>query len=338
MPPFPFTPEELTPEETARIKSAMPHWPLNDYVRYPASDLLITRPYVELADKIYNMEVREDDIWLVTWPKVGSTWTQETVWQIVNNVDKVGGQMPQLVRVPWVEFGAILPKESLGKLPPPPEGTPKEILEAMGAFFGEPIEYTVNKEGRRVIKTHLPLEFLPPSLLEKGKVVYVARNIKDAVVSYFHHNVNLAHHDYQGTFEEFAQFCKEGLVCYGSYWPHVKGAWNHKDHPNVHFLWYEDMKKDQKQTIENLCTFLGCQLSEEKVTELVDHLKFDNMKKNMSLNLENLLKEGTEGFIRKGKVGDWKNHFDEKLKKEWNDWIKENLKGTTIPKEYFNID
>ena len=67
----------------------------------------------------------------------------------------------------------------------------------MGSFFGEPIEYIVNKKGRRVIKTHLPLEFLPPSLLEKGKVVYVARNIKDAVVSYFHHNVNLAHHDYQ---------------------------------------------------------------------------------------------------------------------------------------------
>ena len=75
-----------------------------------------------------------------------------------------------------------------------------------------------------------------------------------------------------------------------------------------------------------------------QVTELVEHLKFDNMKKNMSLNLENLLKEGTEGFIRKGKVGDWENHFDEKLKKEWNDWIKGNLKGTTIPKEYFNID
>ena len=74
--------------------------------------------------------MREDDIWLVTWPKVGSTWTQETVWQIVNNVDKVGGQMPQLVRVPWVEFGAILPKESLGKLPPPPEGTPKEVRHA----------------------------------------------------------------------------------------------------------------------------------------------------------------------------------------------------------------
>ncbi len=67
----------------------------------------------------------------------------------------------------------------------------------MGKALSEPIEDTVNKKGKRIIKTHLPLEFLPPSLLDKGKVIYVARNIKDAVVSYFHHNVNLAHHDYQ---------------------------------------------------------------------------------------------------------------------------------------------
>ena len=30
----------------------------------------------ELPKKIYNMKVREDDIWIVTYPKCGTTWAQ----------------------------------------------------------------------------------------------------------------------------------------------------------------------------------------------------------------------------------------------------------------------
>merc|ERR1712038_1396905 len=38
-------------------------------------------------NKIYNMEVRQDDIWVVTPPKCGTTWMQELVWLIANNLD-----------------------------------------------------------------------------------------------------------------------------------------------------------------------------------------------------------------------------------------------------------
>ena len=46
-----------------------------------------------------------------------------------------------------------------------------------------------NVTSPRVIKTHLPFEFLPPKLLDTCKVIFVGRNPKDVCVSFYHmHN------------------------------------------------------------------------------------------------------------------------------------------------------
>ena len=216
-----------------------------------------------------------------------------------------------------------------------------DFLSSVGVNFKDPLLYeafgnTVNylgkMEGRRVIKTHLPFEFLPPQLLDTCKVVYVSRNPKDCAVSFYHHNLNVRSHGYVGSFEEFLQYFEEGFHVFGSYWHHLMSGWSHRQHPNLKFLWFEDMKKDQRAAIDDLCEFLDHPLTEDQKGRLCNHVKFENMKNNPNTNSSVANKDipAEKQFIRKGQVGDWRNHFDKEKNQKWDKWIETNIKGTGL--------
>lgn len=49
---------------------------------------VMIQKYMDLfAERVKNMEVYEDDVWVVTFPKCGTTWTQEMVWLVNNNLN-----------------------------------------------------------------------------------------------------------------------------------------------------------------------------------------------------------------------------------------------------------
>ncbi|XP_059611802.1 luciferin sulfotransferase-like, partial [Phlebotomus argentipes] len=43
--------------------------------------------YEKIAEKIQHFTVREDDVWVISFAKCGSTWSEEMVWQICNDLD-----------------------------------------------------------------------------------------------------------------------------------------------------------------------------------------------------------------------------------------------------------
>ena len=182
------------------------------------------------------------------------------------------------------------------------------------------------RDKRRIFITHFPFNLLPPDLLDKAKVVFVGRNPKDAVVSWFHYMKNTRHYfGYDGDLEQLADLYMKGQTSYGDYWHTLNQAWSLRYHPNLKFMWFEDMKKDLVPVIKDLCYFLTCPLSSEKIETLNTWMQIDNVRRRYVASAENdLEREFRAKFIRKGKVGDWRNHFSEDLNKRFDEWIEKN--------------
>ncbi len=79
--PFPFKIEHISEEqkEERRKFYVGPQTLMVDMVRTVPRGILMPKRYEKMAEDIYNIEVRPDDVFMITYPKAGSTWTQVTI-------------------------------------------------------------------------------------------------------------------------------------------------------------------------------------------------------------------------------------------------------------------
>ena len=173
----------------------------------------------------------------------------------------------------------------------------------------------------------------------------MARNPKDMCVSYFNHLKIFEERDPDMPLDEFAKLFIAGEVNELPYFPHVLEAWQQRNHPNMLFLFFEDMKSDLRGTIQNVAAFLGKSLTKEQLDGLETNLHFSSMKKNPWVNksmayayspltAEELdakaAKEPPPQFMRKGETGDWKNHMSKETSDNMDAWIEKSLSGTDL--------
>ena len=124
---------------------------------------------------------------------------------------------------------------------------------------------------------------------------------------------------------------QEGFRAFGSYWHHLLGAWRLRSHPNIKFLWFEDMKTDMRSTVDELSGFLDHSLDNDQISRLCEHVKFENMKENPHAKpIAGLQRRPEESFQRKGEIGDWRNYFDKERSESLNQWILEHISGTGL--------
>lgn len=80
----------------------------NGFVEVHPGNVIMPKKFCEIGDAIINLPVHSDDIWLVSYPRTGSTWASEILWLLCNNLDFAGTQKLQVLRSPLLELSAIL--------------------------------------------------------------------------------------------------------------------------------------------------------------------------------------------------------------------------------------
>nr|WEM02054.1 sulfotransferase 5 [Vargula tsujii] len=312
---LPFTLEEFEVAEESRLK-----------VRVQPGNFTLYAGYKQLASRIYNIKFRSGDVVLMSTPKSGTHWAAEMLWNIINQVDIEAAKKDLLFRrVPMLEISHIdaekteelKEKKAAGENLLPIEET---------VIFNDSIETFEKLPSPRICYTHLPFILLPPNILEVCKIVYITRNPADVIVSY--HPFMAAGPNFDVNFENFFKMFLDGTALFTPYWSSVKEAWKRKDHPNMLFLLYEEMKQDLRGCIKNVSKHLQRPLTGEQVDRLEDHLSFESMKSNSSVNMKHLAgsaffsKDGQ--LCRKGQIGDSLNTLSDDQKKQMKEWCDAN--------------
>ncbi|XP_032071467.1 amine sulfotransferase-like [Thamnophis elegans] len=238
----------------------------------------------EDLDSLDSFEIRDDDIFVITYPKSGTVWTQNIVSLITYEGHRDGTENITLIdRAPWLEYNIFhvdLP----------------------------------NRPSPRVICSHLPYYLVPKGLRKRrAKIIYVLRNPKDVLVSSYHFHKISDKMETPKDFDTFFEKFLAGKVVCSSWLDHIEGWSAHKGDFNILFLSYEEMKKDLRSSVLKICNFLGREITEKEVDEVVYQATFDNMKVDSRVNYTLMPPEIVDfskgSFLRKGTVGDWKNHM-----------------------------
>jgi hypothetical protein len=239
---------------------------------------------------------RPDDFFIVTYPRSGTTWMQMILYQLTTD-----GSMdfPHIYEYcPWFESSS----------------------RSADGFEGRP--------SPRLFKSHLPYHRIPRG---PCKYIYIARNGKDAAVSYYH--LQRSHNGYQGTFEEFFDLFMRGQVNSGSWFTHVRGWWQHRHDPNVLFLRYEELLDDLEGSLRKIIAFCGLTIAKARFPSILERCSFSFMKQHES-QLDpltgQLWEQGLQlnAFLRQGRSGEGKERLSPQ-QAAWFEWVFQKKLGAT---------
>ncbi|XP_055611862.1 luciferin sulfotransferase-like [Uranotaenia lowii] len=276
---------QVRPTNCADVPIGIPNW--------EPQPCCLSELFKNWEQELRTFEVKSDDVWVASYSKNGTTWTQEMVWLICNDLDFETARNTHLrQRSPFLEI-STLHKD---------RGNAFELLK--------------NMPGPRVIKTHLPVGLLPPRIWSvKPKIVHVKRNPKSVAVSYFHHS-KMTH--FKGDLDQFIQLLKKDLHYFSPYHCHVIEYYELQNYDNILYLCYEDMKRDLRSSVLKTCKFFGKTYTDEQIDKLCQHLSFDSMKANDTVNYKDFGGEGR--FMRQGTADGWKRELNDHQIAEIDRW------------------
>ena len=265
-------------------------------------------PQANLDTLATEFEAQVGDVFVVTYPKCGTTWMEQVVHLLLHNGEQ--GEKLLTDQMPWVEAIPSRPVDF------------QEFLAGMAR--------------PRVFTSHLPIQLMPGLDNPSARFVNVARNPKDTAVSYYYHDRSKM--GYNGRWDDHVQLFMDGKLMFGDFYSHVLGWWEaSKTADNIFFTTYEAMKANLGQVVVQLADFLGVAAEPTLVAKVVAGSSFKEMSTNPQTNFHWVpSKEGEESHFRKGVVGDWHNHFTPAQNEQFGAQFANKMAGSDLRFDFGN--
>jgi hypothetical protein len=275
-------------------------------------------------------------VFIASYPKSGTTWTQSIVYHLLAHTNQqLHDARPEGLShisdyCPFYEVDGTWSHHTIeGEIG---NNTLKPLVRENHDLLQH-----------RIFNTHLLPDMLPPIcsssssssssssayLTTNIKMIYITRNAKDAVYSFYHH---LSNQDEgsggTGTlFPNFDEFVRQWLnnqIPYGRWHRHVVTWLNLcNDNKNILLINYEEMIHDLGSQLVRINSFLGLNdLNSIDIENLKLKLTFHGMKSNEKIYSPISVKwKNGYSFIRKGEIGDSMNSWKELPEKIEKDFI-----------------
>ncbi|UJR13096.1 hypothetical protein I4U23_000120 [Adineta vaga] len=248
-------------------------------------------------------KAQSNDIFIVTYPKSGTTWMETIVFGILNNGQSFIDDIDYYIKQ-----------------------TP--FLDRSGQ------EDVKNMKRPGSIKTHYRFDYVPYN--KQSKYICIIRNAKDVCISAYQYFINGVNSDYfDSNFENFFQKFINGQALFGDYFEFLKAMWSHKDEENVLIISFEQMKKDLRNIIQQIGKFLHIELTDNVIEKILYHSSFNYMKENYDNARNEYFAKHPEHpnaenhpmtLVRKGHHGQWKTEMNNEQIQKLNEIIHEKTK------------
>ena len=235
--------------------------------------------FLGLHHPVRNLRVFPDDVFLVSYPKSGNTWTRFLIANLV-----FPEKQPDFA--------------NLNELIPDPEGLSKRHLE--------------NMPRPRYIKSH---QYFDPRY---KKLIYIVRDPRDVVLSEFHFDIKRRAISEDYPLQQFVSRFVRGELNhpYGT-WGENAASWFYTRRQGPQFLLvrYESLQSQAIDEMEKIAEFLGVSADPERIAFAIQQSSADRMreleKKQGMLWSSTRETRQDKPFVRAAKAGGWKNELPE---------------------------
>ncbi|KAJ6799090.1 cytosolic sulfotransferase 15-like [Iris pallida] len=225
----------------------------------------------KMVQKLF--EARPTDIIMATLPKSGTTWLKALLFAT--------DRQPQFFSLPYPQLGHL---------------NPHTVSFLEGELYGDGVRVPEMDSipSPRFWATHISRSISYPIRCRlRCRVVYLCRNPKDNIVSYWHFISKLRKKNGREPLPLdvcFDRFC-QGRSHSGPFWDHMLGYWKASLRvrgSNVLFMRYEELMKDPAAELKRVAEFVGCPFTQEEqangvVEDIVGTCGFEKLS-NLEVN------------------------------------------------------